>query len=251
MKISGCIVTYNNEATIEKCIRSILEHTRNLDFQLYVSDNKSSDRTVAIVKEHFPEVIVIQNEKNGGFGYGHNQVIDRLDSKVHFVINPDVYLKENTVQLLTEYLREHRDVAMVTPKILNLDGTEQYLPKFCPGIRYVILSKLPGLKKYRRQYTRQEEGLSEPTEVQFCTGCFFGIPTTLFRRLQGFSPDFYMYCEDADLSRRVLKRNYKIIFYPHTSLYHDWHRDNTGSLRGITRFLTSLLKYFRKWGWKW
>lgn len=251
MRISGCIVTYNDEATIERCIDSILEHTKDLDFKLYVSDNHSTDHTADIIRKKFPQVMLITNEKNGGFGYGHNKVLDLLTSDVHVVINPDIYLKENSIGILAAYLNSHRDVALITPKILNTDDTEQFLPKLSPTVRYVILSKLPGLKKYRRQYTRQEDTFSGPSEVQFCTGCFFAVRTDFFRKLHGFSPSYYMYFEDADLSKRVLKKNYKIIYYPGTSLYHDWNRDNTGSLRGIRRFLSSMIKYFNKWGWKW
>lgn len=251
MQISGCIVTYNDEATIERCVSSILEYTKELDFKLYISDNHSTDGTVSIIREHFPEVTVLESEKNAGFGWGHNRVLELLDSDVHFVINPDIYLKENTIEILAEYLMKHRNVALITPKVLNPDDTEQCLPKYGPSIRYVILSKLPGLKKYRREYTRQNENFTEPTEVQFCTGCFFGVRTALFRGMHGFNPRYYMYFEDSDLSRRVLKKNYKIIFYPNTSLYHDWKRDNMGSLKGIRRFLTSMVKYFNQWGWKW
>lgn len=250
VKISASIVTYNNESSIEKCVASILRSAEGLDFQLYISDNASTDRTVEIVKEKFPAVIVIKNNKNGGFGWGHNIVLNRIDSDVHFLINPDIYMKEDSFRVLAAYLWDHKEVSLVTPRVLNTDGTEQFLPKFGPTIRYVIISKLPGFHKYRRQYTRQDEKFTKPTEVEFCTGCFFAVRTEEFRRLGGFSKQFYMYFEDADLSRRVLRDGKKIVFNPETSVYHDWHRDNTGSIKGATRFLKSMCKYFSIWGVK-
>lgn len=250
MKVSGCIVTYNDVKTIEKCISSILKATSGIEFTLYVSDNCSTDGTVELIQEKFPQVIVLENEKNGGYGYGNNQILDKIDSKYHCVINPDIYMEENTIGSLVEYLENHNEVGMITPKILNVDGTQQYLPKYTPSIRYVLISKIPGFRKYRRLYTRQDENLEVPTEIGFCTGCFFVMPTELFVNLHGFDEDFYMYCEDADLSKRVMKMGKHIIFHPEYYVYHDWNRENTKSIRGIKNFLISLALFFRKWNFK-
>lgn len=249
IKVSGCIVTYNNGKIIEKCIRSILEHTKGVDFTLYISDNNSTDHTVQLIKEKFPQVIVVENKVNGGFGHGHNAVIPYLDSAYHFVINPDIFIDRDVISELTKYMADHKEVGMITPKIMNDNGTEQQLPKRNPNIRYLFLSKLKPFKKYRRIYTREDEKLSQPTEVDFCTGCFFGIRTSLYKKVKGFDSRYFMYMEDADLSRTVRKK-YKIIFYPLCYVYHEWHRENVKNFKGIRRWLFSMVKYFNKWGWK-
>ena len=181
MKITGSVVTYNNDKTIERCLRSVLKETADKDyeFELYVYDNGSSDKTVSIIEEQFPQVNLVKDTENKGFGAGHNAIIKRVKSDYHFVINPDIYLDMDTIGGLTAYLEEHREAGLITPRILNNDGTEQFLPKYCPTIRYVIISKFPGFKYLRRRYTRQDENLSEPTEIEFCTGCFFGARTNI------------------------------------------------------------------------
>ena len=248
-KISGCIVTYNNEDCIESCVRTILQHTSNENFTLYVSDNGSTDNTLKIIEESFPQIIIIKNNINGGFGYGHNQVIKLLDSEYHFVINPDISIDCAVITELVSYMEQNLECAMITPQIVNLDGTEQHLPKRNPTIRYLIISKFGPFKKYRKLYTRETEKLNDITSVDFCTGCFFGIRTSVFKELKGFDKRFFMYFEDADLSRRV-REKYQIIFYPYTYVYHAWHRDNTRSFKGILRWGRSMIKYFGKWGWK-
>ena len=248
-KVSGSIVTYNNSDIIYECIRSILEHTKNVDFSLYVVDNGSTDKTVEIIRENFKDVHLICNEENKGFGHGHNRVLTEIDSVYHVVINPDITLSQDAIGALCEYLDNHWDVTMITPKVLNEDGTEQFLPKYCPSIRHVIISKFKPFKYLRKQYTREPEDLKEPTEVEFCTGCFFVIRTEKLKELQGFDKRFFMYCEDADLSRRVRKDG-KILFYPLVSVTHKWERDNTRNLKGVLRFMSSLCKYFLKWGIK-
>lgn len=248
-KISGCIVTYNNSEIIKECVSSILEATKNIDFQLYIVDNGSADNTVEIITREFEEVKIIDTKANLGFGHGHNKVLPLINSDYHVVINPDIIMEEDAIGKLTEYLDSNQDVLMATPKVVNEDKSEQYLPKYCPTIKYVIISKFKPFKYLRKRYTRQEENLVEPTEVEFCTGCFFVIRTKVFKELKGFDERFFMYCEDADLSRRIRQKG-KIIFYPYTWVIHKWNRDNTRSFRGIMRFMNSLMKYFIKWGIK-
>lgn len=248
MKISGCIVTYNASDEIMPCIKSILEDTKNLDFKLYVVDNASSDDTVEVIRHEFPQVKVITNDKNVGFGKGHNKVIEYLDSDYHVVINPDIKTEDKVIYKLTTYLEEHKDVGQICPRVLNTDESEQHLPKRNPRFKYVILSKFPGFKKYRAEYTRQGEDMSVATEIEFASGCFFALPTSLYKELKGFDDRYYMYFEDADLSRRVAEHGKKIVYDPETYVYHDWHRDNMRSLKGAVRFLNSMCKYFMRWG---
>jgi len=246
IKVSGCIVTYNNAEIIEDCIESIFRETKGIDFHLFVSDNHSSDDTVQRIRDKFPEVEIIQNLSNEGFGQGHNKVIDMLDSQYHVIINPDIKLCQDVITELVKYMEENPLVGQIGPKVVNNDGTEQHLPKRDPSIRYVILSKFMPFRHYRRKYTREEEHLKDVTRVDSCSGCFFVIRTDVFKKLRGFDKRFFMYCEDADLSRRV-RQNWELIFYPYCQVIHDWKRDNTGSIKGVFIFLRSLIKYFVKW----
>lgn len=248
VKMSGCIVTYNNASIIDACVSSILKWTENLDFTLYISDNGSTDDTVERIRKKYPTVVIIENKKNLGFGGGHNQVLRRIDSKYHFVINPDIFVTQDVFFSLTEYMEQHKDVAMITPKIMNDNGTEQCLPKKNPTIRYTMISKFKPFKYYRKEYTREEENLSQPTEIDFCTGCFFAIRTLVFKQLRGFDDRYFMYMEDADLARMV-RQNHKIIFYPEVFVYHKWHRENVKNIKGILRWMRSMVQYFMKWGW--
>ncbi|WP_418462905.1 glycosyltransferase family 2 protein [Frisingicoccus sp.] len=247
--VTGCIVTYNNAHCVGECIESILRETKREDFQLYVSDNYSQDQTVDMIKSRFPGVKVLINSHNGGFGYGHNRMLKIIHSKYHLVINPDIIFEEDIIEKLVNYMEMHPEVGMITPKILNRDGTEQFLPKKDPSFRYVVMSKFKPFNHYRDEYTRKNEVFEKPTEIDSCTGCFFLIRTELFKKLNGFDRHFFMYYEDADLSRRARKYQ-KLIFYPEGYVYHDWKRDNVRSLRGILIFLKSMIVYFKKWKWR-
>lgn len=245
-KISGSIVTYNNEKTICECVQSVLEYTKDCSFQLYIYDNCSSDRTVELLTKHFPQVRIIKGSKNIGFGQGHNQIIHRVHSEFHAVINPDIYFKNNVIGKMADYMEKHPQIVQLTPEIRNLDGTVQYLPKIDPDIRYVVLSKLSPFKHYRQIYTMENIKMEKPTSILSCTGCFSMIRTSVLKQVHGYDRRFFMYFEDADLSRR-LRQYGELVYHPGMHVYHAWKRDNTHSLRGACIFLTSMVKYYRKW----
>lgn len=244
--VSAGIVTYNNVSEIVPCLNSLIESTKDMDVEIYVFDNCSRDDTVCTIRRYFPRVHVIESSENLGFGCGHNQILKEVSSEFHMVVNPDIQFTPNIVQKLTAFMRHYPQVGIVTPKIRNVDGSEQLLPKRDPKFSYVVLSKFRPLRFFRDEYTRAGEVFNKPTRILSSTGCFFMIRTDVFRKVNGFDERFFMYFEDADLSRRVRKES-AVVFYPNACVYHAWKRDNTRSLRGIRIFLTSMVKYFWKW----
>ena len=127
--LSAGIVTYNNSAEIADCLSSLIEYTQGINLQIYVYDNQSKDDTVEIIHRRFPQVHVIEGEANRGFGYGHNRIIEAVDSDFHMVVNPDITFTENVVQKLAVFMARYGQVGQVTPMIKNPDGSEQLLPQ--------------------------------------------------------------------------------------------------------------------------
>ena len=171
MKITGSIVTYNNARTIEKCIESVLKQTagKDYDFKLYVYDNGSEDDTPMIIQKKYPEVTLVCSSQNRGFGYGHNAIIKKVKSDYHFVINPDIFMDRDAIGFLAKELEKDDTVGLATPKILNSDGTEQFLPKYCPTMSF--------------QFSNAD---AMPREIQ-CPNTQIQLNTAELRRLSAFS----------------------------------------------------------------
>lgn len=248
--VSIGIVTYNNEDKICALLESLYQYTQNVNFQIYVVDNASSDNTVQLVKENYPKVNLLQMGKNIGFGAGHNQVISYMRSDYHVIVNPDIRLCSNVICDLVKYLNEHSDVVMVSPKILNADGTEQHLPKKRPRIRYLLSGKLENTNKFfnhlRCEYTRKNRENDNPMEVDFLTGCFVMMRSSVFKQLGGFDDNFFLYLEDADLTLRA-KQCGKVIFYPRASVIHSWERASSKKLKFLLIHIDSMRKFMWKW----
>lgn len=164
--------------------------------------------------------------------------------KYHAVINPDIEIKTDVLKELTKVLEENSDIVMITPKILNTDGSEQFLPKRTPTFKYSFLGRIS--KKIREEYTRANENLKTLTDIDFCTGCFFVIKSEIFKKIGGFDERFFLYMEDADITRRAKKYG-RVVFCPFVSVTHSWERASAKSIKAILMHITSFCKYIFKW----
>ena len=247
-KVTGCIVTYNNIRTIDVAVSTLLKNTA-CDFTLYAVDNGSTDGTVEFLRENFPQVKLIISERNIGFGAGHNSIIDRLDSDYHVIINPDIVLRDDVISLMTDYLEEHEEIGMLSPKIEFPDGRSQILGKRIPKPYYLAASRLRGKEpgKLLREYAMLDEDMTMPRQIENATGCFMVIRTELFRKLGGFDSRYFMYFEDCDLTREVNKVS-KVFYFPYATVYHEWGRESKKDMKLKIIQIQSMLKYYSKWG---
>lgn len=244
--VTGSIVTYNNGKIIEACIDSLLTHTKGCQFKLYVYDNCSVDDTVQIIRDRFPEIKVIEGKDNKGFGYGHNQIIKRVKSAYHVVINPDIVIDTDAISEMAAYMQAHPQIGLMVPKVLNPDGTEQFLQKMQPNFKSVILSKFKWFRGYRDIFTMADVHVTEPVTCTNISGSFFMADTKKLKKLKGFDQRYFMYYEDSDLAMRMQKIA-GIVYHPNIYVYHEWQRDNMRSLKGMRRYFSSMFKYILKW----
>jgi GT2 family glycosyltransferase len=251
-KASASIVTFNSAAHIPELLDSLRHHIDMQELDVTVIDNASSDNTVTVLQERYPWVRLLRNERNLGFGAAHNLVLSSLHSCYHVLINPDVIFVEDPLTPLFAYLDDHPHVAMVTPRILNQDGSEQKLPKLQPRPRYLMARRLERrfgwAKRLCREYTRSDETFTEPTEIETCTGSFCVIRTEIFRQIGGFDERFFIYFEDNDLSRRAHEYG-SLVFCPQATVIHCYERAAMRSKRIFLRQIRSMIRYFNKYGW--
>ena len=251
-RISACIVSYNGFDEVCTAVRSILAQCKGADLILYLVDNASPDGTgEKLAAEDFgPCVQAICLPENKGFGAGHNAVLPLLDSDYHFVINPDITLREPVMENICAWLDEHPEAVMATPRMFFPDGREQILPKRKPNVLGLLARQgVPDLKKFGDRYAMLDEDLSKPTPIEFCTGSFFCIRTETFRKIGGFDEGYFMYVEDADITQKA-RREGLVYFLPQFSACHAWRRAPGRQLRPFIQQLRSMGRYFCKWGFR-
>ena len=255
-KISACIVAYCDYDEVCAAVRSALANTPGDDFALYVVDNASPDGCgPRLAQTDFGDVRVqvICLPKNLGFGKGHNSIMDRLTSDVHFILNPDIQLTADTLSDLADWMAAHPGVVMTRPGLTFPDGRPQRLPLRRCNVRAMVYRQLPCLKfwaKYNDRYLMADRDLTQPTEIEFCTGSFSAVDTAVFKEISGFDEGYFMYVEDADLTQKMRTRG-KAYLVPQYTAIHAWHRAAHRSLKPFLWQLRSLLRYFSKWGFAW
>ena len=157
---------------------------------------------------------------------------------------------------MVSYMEAHPSIAILTPRVMNEDGTEQFLPKKQITVHYLLgglLESFGGVfRRWREEFTLADMDVRMPMPVEFATGCFLLIRTEIFRYLNGFDPRYFLYQEDSDLSRSILEKNLgSIVYHPDMCITHRWARENTRTFKGRMRQIRSVFKYFWKWGLTW
>ncbi len=243
------VVTYNSARHIVGLIDSLVEHTKQVDYHVYVIDNGSTDDTLKIIKQkQYDHVTVIENDRNYGYGAGHNKAIECVKSQYHLIINPDVKIIDDVIFRLTQYLETNDDIGLVTPKILHPDGRLQVLPKKNPKFIYLIARRihLPFLSKFRHEYEMAENDVDSAFDIEFCTGAFMFARTSLLKKTGGFDERYFMYFEDADLTREI-RRYARVQYNPDYVVFHEWERAGSKQLKFFLIQICSMMKYLRKW----
>lgn len=243
ISVSASVVTYNDIDRAPHTVSSVVENTKKYPLKLYVIDNASTDGTADFI-EKSGQAVVIKNDKNLGFGAAHNIVLNQELGKYHFVVNPDITLNDDVISDMVDYFESNPDVVMAMPKILNSDGTEQKLPKERPSFKRLFLGRLSD--KIRSEYVWADKDITEPCEINFCTGCFFCIRTDVFKKLVGFDERYFMYLEDADLALKAKSKG-KVMMLPQFSVTHAWERDSAKSLKYLFIHIISCFKFLFKW----
>ncbi len=255
------IVTFNSEKTIGRTLESLLRFLpSHCPTQLTVIDNCSSDATAHITDkyvERIPNSGCIHNKDNIGFARAHNQILAAVDSCYHVICNPDIYLTMDVFTPIAKFMEANPEIGLCCPKFLNLDGSTQFLNRCVPTVldlflRRMVPEPLKGLfTKRLKFYEMRDVGYEFSYDVPFVSGAFMFCRTQVLKEVGGFDERFFLYFEDADLSRRIQALGYRTVYFPDVAVTHAWERLAHKSWRGSWLFMQSAYEYFRKWGFKW
>ena len=125
MKVSILIVTYQSEDEILDCIKSIYQNVNKIIFEIIIIDNASTDKTIKIIKDNFPEITIIENEQNKGFSFANNLGAKSAKGEFLFFLNPDSLIVENTIEKLVSIYNMDEKIGIIGPEIKNINGSIQ------------------------------------------------------------------------------------------------------------------------------
>jgi len=220
-----------------------------------------------VVNDHHPGEPVEQlaagadgflaNPDNPGYGRAVNRLVAHLGQLPPYigVLNTDLTWPGGTFEQLLGWLQQHPQVSLAVPQILDEAGSPQKLCKHNPTVLGLFSRRfLPDwlkpawLKRYDRCYVMADQDYQEVFEAPYLSGCCMLIRIDAFRRVGGFDERYFLYLEDADLTR-TLARDGRCVHLPVAGVVHGWGRGNYRNLGLVLVNLASAWHYFRKWGW--
>ena len=218
-KVAIVILNWNGREMLSKYLPSVLQYSRD-EATVYVADNASTDDSLSMLREHFPEVKLIELDRNWGFAEGYNQALRQIDAEYYLLLNSDIEVTHHWLTPMTEYLDVHPEVAACQPKLLSVfdkdcfeyaGASGGFIDRlgypFCRGRVFETVERNIG------QYDYQ-------TEILWATGAALMIRSKDYWDVKGLDARFFAHNEEIDLCWRLRIRGRKIVCIPESYVYH-------------------------------
>ena len=217
MKLSVVILSYNVRYFLELCIKSVQAAITDLDAEIIVVDNYSSDDSCEMVRRLFPTVRLIENSENLGFSKGNNIGVAQAKGKYICILNPDTVVAEDTFKMILAHAETNSKIGLLGCQLL--DGRGQFLPESKRNIPTPMVS-LKKILGFPNAYYASKLSANDIGNVEVLVGAFMFLRKAVYDEVNGFDEDYFMYGEDIDLSYKVLKAGYKNVYFGKTSVLH-------------------------------
>ncbi|MEJ5300402.1 MAG: glycosyltransferase family 2 protein [Thermodesulforhabdaceae bacterium] len=224
--LSVIVVSWNTRDITEKCLESLLSQPTSVPFQVYLVDNASSDGSQEMVRQRFPQVILIVNEENVGFARANNQVLRIIDTPYALLLNSDTIIPEEDIfSPWISFMEKHKDVGMSGCRLVFPDFSQQVGDAgYRPSLRSLIchnlfLSRLfPSLAKglFLTNYPEQAEHI----DVDWVSGAAMMVKTDAARSVGLMDENVFMFAEDIEWGCRFRNNGWRVVYLPRITIIH-------------------------------
>jgi len=250
--VSVIIVSWNTQDILRDCLRSIYEQGGEIDLEVIVIDNASTDGSVEMVKKDFPQVTLIENSQNRGFAAANNQGIAISKGRYVLLLNSDTVVLDNAIAKTAAFADSHPKAAIVGCRVLNPDQTLQPTCFMFPSILNMLLSSTYLYKLFPKSKFFGRERMTwwnrnDIREVDVVTGCFMLVRQDAIKKVGSMDEQFFMYGEETDWCYRFKQAGWKILFTPCAEIIHLGGQSSKGiRVDMLIRLRISILQFMKK-----
>jgi GT2 family glycosyltransferase len=252
MQLSVIILNYNVRFFLEQCVFSVQKALENIDGEIIVIDNNSSDDSCAMMIEKFPNVKLIENKENSGFPKGNNIGVAQAKGEYLCILNPDTVVAEDTFSKILNSEFCNLNSGIIGCKLI--DGTGKFLPEAKRGVPtpWVAFTKVFGLYKFFpnssffNKYYAQHITENQSGKVDILVGAFMMMKRDLYKEIGGFDENCFMYSDDIDLSYMVLKSGKENLYFHETSVIHYKGESTVRDGLYMKRFRDAMQFFYKK-----
>lgn len=254
MDVSVIIVNWNTRDILRGCLKSIYEQTKGMGFEVIVIDNASSDSSAQMVKQEFPQVILIENSKNRGFAAASNQGIVVAQGRYILLLNSDTIICDNAIEKTVRYMDVHPEGAAVGCQIREDHDTVQMTCFRFPGLINLFLevSGLATVFKYNRFFGRQRMlwwRRDSEREMEVISGMFMLVRKKAIEQVGMMDEDYFIFGEDVDWCYWFKRAGWSLLFWPGAKVIHLGGGSRSTKQAAVRMFVEhkkSILIFFKK-----
>ncbi len=219
MTTAVVILNWNGKKMLERFLPSVTLHSTG-DTEVIIADNGSTDDSLAFVREHYPQLRIIELDKNYGFAGGYNRALEQVEADYYVLLNDDVEVTPNWIEPVIAQMEQHPQTAICQPKLLMYDqrdtfeyagGAGGFIDKygypFCRGRMFTTL------EQDRGQY-------DDPCPIFWASGAAMFVRSSVWKELGGLDDDFFAHMEEIDFCWRAKNAGYEVEYCPHSVVYH-------------------------------
>jgi GT2 family glycosyltransferase len=256
MQLSVIILNYNVEYFLEQCVLSVQKALKDIDAEIIVIDNNSSDGSCAMMKAKFPMINLIENDENLGFPKGNNIGVAQAKGDYICILNPDTVVAEDTFLKILNFCQtepvEVTELGIIGCKLI--DGTGNFLPESKRGVPtpWVAFTKIFGLYKWFptafwfNQYYAQHLSENQSGKVDILVGAFMLMKRDLYLKVGGFDEKCFMYSDDIDLSYMIKKLGKQNYYCADATVIHYKGESTVRDEKYLKRFKEAMQFFYKK-----
>ena len=252
MKLSIIIVNWNVREDVVNCLRSIQENQPRCEYEVIVVDNASTDGSAEAVRQQFPWVRLIVNERNLGFAAGNNVGLKKASGEYVLFLNSDTIVHRGSFDGLVSFMDANPDVGGCGPKLLNQDGSLQPSARRFPSLRgvlhrYTILRFLLIFRGAHHKWLMKDFAHDKQMDVDQVMGAALMARRSIVEQLGGMGQRYYMYYDEVDLCYGIKQAGWRVAFVPDVVITHLGGRSmNRMPVDRRVMTLRSMLTFLRK-----
>ncbi len=223
--ISVVIVSFNTCGLLRDCLNALYRDVADMEAEVFVVDNHSSDGSTVMVEREFPAVHVIKSDQNLGFAAANNRAFPVCKGDFVVLLNSDAFLKPGALQRAVEHMEARPAVGLGGARLIGRDASWQPSARQFPSVLNEFLSlsglsmKFADSKFFGRQdRTWADQGVA--AQVDWVPGAFSIIRRNALEKIGYFDEDFFLYYEEVDLCRRIKKAGYELWYWPDVVVVH-------------------------------
>ena len=222
MLISVILISYNTAKMSIEVLSSLFSSVGNFELEVFVVDNASNDNSAKIIKQAFPNVALLENKTNVGFGRANNQVLDLVKGDYVLLLNTDAFVQIDTLQKSAEYMYSHPNCGVLGVKLLGRHGELQPSCRYFPTPFNLLATRI-GLNRLLPNIKLVDDANWNSDISQACDwvpGCYYLVRKEVIQQVGLFDPLYFLYCEEVDHCFATKKAGWDVTYFSETSVVH-------------------------------